>query len=71
MAIFRHPHLVRGIVHTPHGAFAIVRGLVDLPDEIGEALRWAREEGASSSTLLVAGESLPSPATAMDQRDAN
>ena len=71
MAIFRHPHLLRGIVHTPHGAFAVVRGLVDLPDEIGEALRWAREERASSSTLLVAGESLPSPATAMDQRDAN
>ena len=70
MAIFRHPHLVRGIVHTPHGAFVIVRGLVDLPDEIGEALRWAREEEASSSTLVVAGDSLSSPATTMDQWDA-
>ena len=71
MAIFRHPHLLRGIVHTPHGAFAIVRGLVDLPDEIGEALHWAREEEGSSSTLLVAGASLPSYARAMDQRDAS
>ena len=71
MAIFRHPHLVRGIVHTPHGAFVIVRGLVDLPDEIGEALRWVREEGTSSSAPVVGGEALPSPATAKDQLNAN
>ena len=71
MAIFRHPHLVRGIVHTSHGAFVIVRGLVDLPDEIGEALRWARAEEASSSAAVVAGETLPTPTTAMDQRDAD
>ena len=71
MAIFRHPHLVRGIVHTPHGAFVIVRGLVDLPDEIGEALQWVREEGTSSSALVGSGEALPSHTTAMDQRNAN
>ena len=71
MAIFRHPHLLRGIVHTSHGAFVIVRGLVDLPDEIGEALRWARAEEGSSSTAVVAGETLPTPTTAMDQRDAD
>jgi hypothetical protein len=71
MAIFRHPHLVRGIVHTPHGAFVVVRGRVDLPDAIGEALRWAREEEASSSTLVVAAEKLPSPTTSMGQRDAS
>ncbi len=44
MAIFRHPHLVRGIVHTPHGAFTVVRGLVDLSDEIGDDLGWTRAE---------------------------
>jgi hypothetical protein len=71
MGIFRHPHLVRGIVHTSHGAFVIVRGLVDLPDEIGEALRWARAEGASSSAAVVAEEMLANPTTAMDQRDAD
>jgi hypothetical protein len=71
MAIFRHPHLVRGVVHTPHGAFVIVRGLVDLPDEIGESLRWAREEETSPSALVGDGETLSSPTTAMDQRDAN
>ena len=70
MAIFRHPYLIRGIVHTPHGAFAVVRGLVDLPDDVGEALRWAREEDASSSSLVAAAETLPGPATAMDQGNA-
>ena len=40
--LFRHPHLVRGIVHTPHGAFAINRGLADLPEEIGDSLGWSR-----------------------------
>jgi hypothetical protein len=70
MAIFRHPYLIRGIVHTPHGAFAVVRGLVDLPDDIGEALRWAREDDASSSNLVVAAETVPRPATAMDQTNA-
>jgi hypothetical protein len=71
MAIFRHPHLVRGIVHTSHGAFVIVRGLVDLPDEIGEALRWARAEQGSSSAAVVADETLVTPTTAMGQRDAD
>ena len=40
--LFRHPHLVRGIVHTPHGAFAINRGLAELPEEIGDSLGWPR-----------------------------
>ena len=70
MAIFRHPYLIRGIVHTPHGAFAVVRGLVDLPDDVGEALRWTREEDDSSSSLVVSSETLPRPATAMDQGNA-
>ena len=44
MALFRHPHLTRGIVHTPHGNFQIVRGIADIPEEVGEALGWARSE---------------------------
>lgn len=40
MGLFRHPHLVRGVVHTPHGAFRIERGVVDLPDSLGESLGW-------------------------------
>ena len=42
MAIFKHPCLVRGTVHTPFGEFTQNRGLVDLPDDVGEALGWPR-----------------------------
>ena len=31
MSLFRHPHLVRGIVHTAEGAFVIHRGIVEPP----------------------------------------
>ena len=40
MALYQHPHLTRGVVHTPMGAFTVNRGIVDLPDEIGESLGW-------------------------------
>jgi hypothetical protein len=40
MPLFRHPHLVRGIVHTSLGAFELDRGLVDVPDTVGESLGW-------------------------------
>jgi hypothetical protein len=58
MASYRHPHLIRAIVHTPHGAFAVVRGLVDLPDEVGERLGWAPVKELSSPTEL-SDRSLP------------
>jgi hypothetical protein len=44
MGLFRHPHLVRGIVHTPKGNFAISRGLVRVPDEVGESYGWVQEQ---------------------------
>jgi hypothetical protein len=40
MSVFQHPHLTRGVVKTAKGAFLISRGLVDMPDEIGESLGW-------------------------------
>jgi len=40
MSVFQHPHLTRGIVNTPKGSFVVVRGLVEVPDEIGESLGW-------------------------------
>jgi hypothetical protein len=40
MSVFRHPHLTRGIVKTAKGSFIVKRGLVDVPDEIGDALGW-------------------------------
>ena len=42
MPLYRHPHLVRGIVHTPLGAFELNRGLADLPESVGETLGWQR-----------------------------
>ena len=40
MGLYRHPYLTRGVVHTPQGAFRINRGIVELPDELGESLPW-------------------------------
>jgi len=40
MSLFKHPHLTRGIVKTPNGAFVVSRGLVDAPDDVGAALGW-------------------------------
>ncbi len=40
MSVFQHPHLTRGIVKTAKGAFLVSRGLVEAPDDIGEALGW-------------------------------
>ena len=42
MSLFRHPHLVRGIVHTTEGAFVIHRGIVEIPDDAGHSLGWVR-----------------------------
>jgi hypothetical protein len=42
VAVFLHPHLTRGVVKTPRGAFEITRGRVDVPDEVGESLGWRR-----------------------------
>jgi hypothetical protein len=42
MAVFQHPHLTRGVVQTPKGAFVISRGFVSAPDDIGESLGWKR-----------------------------
>jgi len=40
MSLFQHPHLTRGIVHTPMGAFKVNRGVVELPDDLGSSLGW-------------------------------
>ena len=40
MSVFQHPHLTRGIVKTAKGSFIVKRGLVDVPEEIGEELGW-------------------------------
>ena len=53
MGLFRHPHLVRGIVHTSEGAFQIERGIAELPDDIGAALGWIRIDDDPPSVVQV------------------
>jgi hypothetical protein len=57
MAVFQHPHLTRGVVMTPKGAFVIIRGFVNAPDEIGDSLGWRRvddEEAPVASQAQLA-----------------
>ena len=42
MALFQHSHLIHGVVQTPNGRFAVERGRVDVPEEIGELYGWRR-----------------------------
>jgi hypothetical protein len=70
MAVFHHPHLTRGIVKTAKGSFVVVRGFVDVPDEIGEALGW---EPVDAETHPQAAQARPHPrelATPTIDRDA-
>jgi hypothetical protein len=54
MGIFQHPHLTRGIVKTPKGAFVISRGLVEMPSEIGESLGWREIDSDDESNIEMA-----------------
>ncbi len=58
MGVFQHPHLTRGLVKTAKGAFVISRGLVDMPDEIGESLGWRPVD--PDANTLVDGSRSPS-----------
>src|SRR5690242_12710667 len=40
MGRFRHPHARRGFIYTSKGAFAVVRGIVEVPNDVGEAFGW-------------------------------
>jgi hypothetical protein len=59
MGLFQHPHLTRGIVKTAKGAFVVSRGLVDVPDELGESLGWRPADAADDTPMTVARSSLP------------
>jgi hypothetical protein len=67
MSLFRHPHLVRGIVHTAEGAFVIHRGIADVPEDIGDSLGWQRldDERQSPAAESVSG---PHHGVAQDER---
>lgn len=59
MGLFRHPCLTRGIVHTPYGAFLVVRGLVEMPDAVGETLGWPPCGGETTSEMPHASSERP------------
>ena len=59
MSVFQHPHLTRGIVKTAKGSFIVKRGLVDVPEEIGEELGWQLVDTDSDYQRELA--TLPSP----------
>jgi hypothetical protein len=69
MGVFQHPHLTRGLVKTAKGAFVISRGLVDMPDEIGESLGW-RPVDPDADTLVDASQSPSRDGGASDQHRA-
>jgi hypothetical protein len=46
VGLFRHPHLIRGVVHTIKGSFVIARGIVQVPEDIGEFYGWLRLDPA-------------------------
>ena len=68
MALFRHPSVDRGIVHTPHGAFRVNRRLVDVAEEIGESLGWEPVEPARPES---AARELLASVIRMNRLDAN
>jgi hypothetical protein len=59
MSEFQHPHLTRGIVKTAKGAFFVSRGLVRMPDEIGESLGWRRVNRDDDDDAADAGNARP------------
>ena len=58
VGMFQHPHLIRGIVRTEKGAFVVTRGLVEVPDEIGEFFGW-RPADSADDTPETSSRSLP------------
>jgi len=68
MGMFQHPHLTRGIVRTPRGAFVVSRGLVEVPDELGEALGWQPAEQADETPSVAFRSSSTSNGTS-DRRE--
>jgi hypothetical protein len=68
MGLFRHPHLVRGIVHTSEGAFLIERGVAELPDDVGAALGWTPLEDEADA--LMSAQS-PAPKTGAESPRAH
>jgi hypothetical protein len=61
MRVFQHPHLTRGIVTTAKGSFIVTRGLVEMPDEIGEALGWRPVDADDDAAVDVPAQKAQTP----------
>jgi hypothetical protein len=61
MGLYQHPHLTRGVVHTPEGAFRINRGIVELPDELGESFGWTPVKSDADRDAALTGVRLTPP----------
>jgi hypothetical protein len=71
MGLFRHPHLVRGIVHTSEGAFLIERGVAELPDDVGATLGWIPLDDEADALMSTQAAAPKTPAdAARDQAGA-
>jgi hypothetical protein len=68
MGKFQHPHLTRGIVRTAQGAFEISRGLVDVPDELGESLGWRSADPENATPAEASRLSSPTSGAQVTQR---
>ena len=68
MGLFQHPHLTRGIVRTEKGAFEISRGLVEVPDELGESLGWRSANPENATPENASRSSAPNTGTEVTQR---
>jgi hypothetical protein len=66
MRVFRHPHLTRGVVTTAKGSFIVTRGLVEMPDEIGESLGWLPVDADADAPADMGAKRLQAP----DQTEA-
>jgi hypothetical protein len=57
MSRFKHPHLTRGVVYTPAGAFTVCRGVIEAPEAIGEECGWRKiDDEQPSSSALATGQ---------------
>ena len=66
MGVFQHPHRTRGVVKTAKGAFSVSRGLVDMPDEIGESLGWRQVNSGDDDTPVDVSRSSAAEGGASD-----
>ena len=70
MATFRHPFLTRGTVRLANRAFIVSRGLVEMPDEIGESQGWCKvecDELIAQPSTARGAQSAPIVATVSDR----